>query len=642
MEVIVEGNAKNIIESDHTPIRVLAGPGTGKTFALKQRVARLLKDGHTPERILVCTFTRTAANDLKKEIRSLGVDGAQSINAGTLHSFCFNLLSKEEVFEITGRVARPLLKYEERFLIEDLQNPIYGNYHEKKKLLEAFNAGWARLQNEDPGWCTDPVDNAFGNDLHNWLNFHHSMLIGEVIPESLKYLRENPAAQPLHAFDHILVDEYQDLNKAEQVLLDVLSEKCNLIVIGDEDQSIYSFKCAHPEGIANFHVSHPDTDDQSLDECRRCPQHVVEYANNLIRNNIQRSSRQLKPRTENPEGEIHVIQWEKELDEALGLARIIKHYITKKNIDPGSVLVLAPGRHIGYAIRNALKNLDINAHSFFHEELLDGTSKDLDSSRAQQAFCLLTLLSNPEDRVALRCWCGFGSDSLRKNAWARLRAHCEVSGESPRQVLQKLVNGSLRLSNVRDIVNRFILLEDKMQSMKDLKGEALIDELFPAGEGWADPFRTLSFGLEKEEISAPDLLSALRVEVIQPELPMGVTYVRIMSLHKSKGLTADMVVIASCIDGLIPRINVEDTVVERQEKLQEQRRLFYVAVTRTKNILILSSISLILKTYAYRMRIPRGGGRGDFFKTLASQFLAELGPTRPRAITGDALLEKIE
>jgi DNA helicase-2/ATP-dependent DNA helicase PcrA len=91
------------------------------------------------------------------------------------------------------------------------------------------------------------------------------MLIGELVPVTLRFLQDNPATPVLGVFEHVVVDEYQDLNRSEQVLLDVLSENGRFTLVGDEDQSIYSFKHAHPEGIASFPDSHPGTADESLD-----------------------------------------------------------------------------------------------------------------------------------------------------------------------------------------------------------------------------------------------------------------------------------------------------------------------------------------------------------------------------------------
>src|SRR6185436_9389102 len=100
------GNALSIAATDQTPLRVLAGPGTGKTFALMRRVLRLLQNDAPPERLFVSTFTRTAAKDLAAELEKLGADGVKKVRANTLHSFCFSILSRNEVLQLTGRHPR--------------------------------------------------------------------------------------------------------------------------------------------------------------------------------------------------------------------------------------------------------------------------------------------------------------------------------------------------------------------------------------------------------------------------------------------------------------------------------------------------------------------------------------------------------
>lgn len=389
----LEGAARRIAETDRSPLRVFAGPGTGKTFALMRRVARLVENGASPSRILVCTFTRTAARDLRKEVSALGVEGARAVFADTLHAFCFSILFRAEVLQLTGRVPRPLLEFEERFLLEDLKKENrFGGVRECEERLRAFNAAWARLHTDEPGWPADPTDHEFHQVLQGWLHFHKAMLIGELVPETLRYLRENPASNDRNAFDHVLVDEYQDLNRAEQELLDLLAEAGTLTLIGDEDQSIYSFKYAHPEGIATFKETHPDTHDENLQVCHRCRPLVVEIANHLIANNTSRNPRILQPINGQPRGDVYVVQWQTTQKEAEGIARFIHKRVMAGEVEAGRVLVLAPRRQFGYAIRDALKSLGTPAHSFFHEEALDGNPKKLLECQAQEAFSLLTLL----------------------------------------------------------------------------------------------------------------------------------------------------------------------------------------------------------------------------------------------------------
>ena len=625
------GPARNMAGMDHTPIRVLAGPGTGKTFALMRRVARLLQDGTTANRMLVCTFTRTAAKDLERGLSDLGVDAATAVRSGTLHAFCFGLLGREDVLEATGRVPRPLLAIEERFLLEDMSDAKFGNLHDRRRRLQAFNAAWARLQSETPGWPAEPVDQAFQRKLFEWLRFHEAMLIGEVVPESLRYLRENPASQHRGVFEHVLVDEYQDLNRAEQELLDLLAEAGQLIVIGDENQSIYSFKLAHPEGISTFDQSHPGTPDEELDECRRCPRLVVKLANTLIANNRGRAHRALTPRPGNPHGDVFILQWPSMEEEAQGIAEIIRSQIENEEVEPGRVLVLAPRRQFGYAVRDALNAHGVFAHSFFHEQALDNCD-------AQQAFILLALLANREDRVALRCWCGFGGTSLRSPAWGRLRAHCEENGESPWGALVRLASTDLAIPYTRPLVNRFQELQRRLEELKNSRGQALVDAFFPEDEDWASTIRALAATIEGDVFDAEELHEDLRVRITQPELPTDVDYVRVMSLHKSKGLTADVVVVVGCVEGLVPTLT-DGTLAEQAKSLEEQRRLFYVAITRTRRVLVISSVTQLPRKLAYSMGAQVHGGNPWHSPTIASRFLNELGPDRPAAKVGSCILD---
>jgi ATP-dependent DNA helicase UvrD/PcrA len=273
----LEGPAVDVAGAPETTLRVDAGPGSGKTFALMRRACRLLEEGVDPRRVMAATFTRTSATDLKKALRALGVDGADSIRAVTLHGYSFGLLKRDDVFGWTQRHPRALLDFEQRFLLEDLVDPRFGGIRLKEERLHAFFADWARLQSEVPGWPDDPVDQAFHQALLAWLRFHRAMLIGELISLASAYLRNNPLTE----LDHVLVDEYQDLNRAEQQLVDLVAAGAALAVVGDEDQSIYAFRNAHPEGMQDFRNTHPGTRDIELLMCRRCPPNIVAMANSL-------------------------------------------------------------------------------------------------------------------------------------------------------------------------------------------------------------------------------------------------------------------------------------------------------------------------------------------------------------------------
>jgi superfamily I DNA/RNA helicase len=146
------------------------------------------------------------------------------------------------------------------------------------------------------------------------------MLIGEVVPLALDFVTQNPAHPEIPRFDHVLVDEYQDLNRADQELIDELAGTSSVTVVGDEDQSIYSFRYAHPEGIVEYPLTHPQTHDELLDVGRRCPRRVVEIANALISRNQRLAPKVLNILLQNGNGEVHIVQHDSVADEIDTLA----------------------------------------------------------------------------------------------------------------------------------------------------------------------------------------------------------------------------------------------------------------------------------------------------------------------------------
>jgi DNA helicase II / ATP-dependent DNA helicase PcrA len=178
-------------DSDASALRALAGPGTGKTFALIRRLARLLESGIQPRRILVVTFARTAARDLVAAVARMGEAGAEDLVPRTLHAYCFSILGRQRVLEATGRVPRIALEFERILLLADLDGN-FGSVTARKELLLAFEAAWARRQSEDPGQPVEGLDQAFQDALLASLRWHRAMLVGEVVPVALSYLRNNP------------------------------------------------------------------------------------------------------------------------------------------------------------------------------------------------------------------------------------------------------------------------------------------------------------------------------------------------------------------------------------------------------------------------------------------------------------------
>jgi DNA helicase-2/ATP-dependent DNA helicase PcrA len=617
------GPALEVAGATDSPLLALAGPGTGKTFSLVRRVTRFLEDGCPPDEVLVVTFARTAAQDL---VRSLQPVAGTNLRARTVHAHCFSLLNSAQVLQTTGRTPRIAADFERDLLLADLGGQ-FGTLTDRRALAKAFEGAWARRQTDAPGQAVSGLDQAFQDAVIAALRWYGAMLVGELVPLALHYLRMNPSAPERRAFQHVVVDEYQDLNRAEQELIELISGAGTLTVIGDDDQSIYSFKWANPEGIRTFEASHPGTRRVPIEECRRCPTTVVQMAATLIARDPTRLPHALRPRPTNPPGEVHVVQWTSIAEESEGIATYLASKIGP-DVTEGDCLVLAPNRIVGYGIRDAMRAVGISTRSFFRQE-------PLDNEAAQEAFTLIQLLANPDDRLALRAWLSFGSSTQRRGPYRRALAAARDAGVDVSKVLSEIASGRRQLPYSSELVARWNLLQARLAALHQVPTlAALVDEMLPDGIEPVEDLRTLAVDIVAGAPDVRTLADELRSSVSQPQVPLESEEARVMSFYKSKGLTAKIVVLAGLVQGLLPATR-EGTQQEREADYQEQRRLFYVGLTRTTQALVLSSYATLSIATAMRVGAQRGRflGQGQV-QVFASDFLRELGPRMPQPLAG--------
>ncbi len=634
------GVALEIAESEAPRLRVMAGPGTGKSYAMKRRVARLIEqEVVTPEEVLAVTFTRVAAQDLCSELRSIELDGIDRIRVGTLHSFCFSLLSQEDVFRHVNRQARPLLAYEKSGVMKFEGAPLIHDLHAFgagraiTMNVKAYEAAWARMQRDLPGHPISQEDQDFERALRDWLQFHNCMLIGELVPLTLQFLRNNPLYINELGIGHVVVDEYQDLNKAEQELINILASNGDLSIVGDVDQSIYSFRHAHPDGIVEFDEHHNVVEDKDLDVCRRCPCRVVSMANSFILQNHQAGvAARVRHFPDNCQGDVSIVQWGLAEEEIEGLSQYIEFLVNETDVDPNEILVLSPRRALGAQLAREINDSGIEAYSFYPEE-------SYDTDAAQIALAQLALLRNNEDRVALRYLLGAGSGAMEKGAYSRLRLHCEENAIAPFDALSQVVSGALSISGINRIIPKFVEIKALLEGLADIDFEALIDRVIPDDIEDLEGLRDIADSsiTDVEELEVSDFIDNLMEKISHPDLPDCSGAVRVMSLHKSKGLTSRVVIITSCVEGLLP----SDDAMDDEAILNEQRRLFYVGLTRCTETLVLSSFREISRVQAYQIGLTPGRGCGNA-RFNASQFLFQMGPNAPFPQIGDNWLHNLD
>lgn len=626
---------KAIAGSPAKRIGVLAGPGTGKTGrGLMRRVVRLLEEGVPGNRILLVSFTRVAAADLRDKIAELDAPGIEHVNATTLHGYCFGLLNKNSVLTVTQRTPRILMEHEVDMMLRDISGN-FGNIRKRRQLMEAFNAGWARAPEDRPGYPLRKRDQSFEDAVMQWLREHRCMHIGEVVPEAFKYLSNNPAADELAAFDHLVVDEYQDLNVLEQELLDVLSAAGSLCIAGDDDQSIYSVRYANPPGIRAF-LARDEVECHGLTVCGRCPPQVLSMANSVIRRVPSRDKDDLTPWKPEQDAYVAIVQWPDLESEVEGLVSVVASDVNSGRREPGDILVLTNWRLVGEKIRNRLTEVGVDARSFFREEALR-------TDEARGAFATLRLLVDPNDAPALRVVLGLGDSTRRTDAYKRLLAYCRESRTTPHEVLRGLEHGETHRVRMPALQKRYRKLVKQLDLLQATSLEELVDHLLPEQHPELADLRLIALDALDGANSRDELLSRIVEEITQDDVPQRPEFVRVMSLHKSKGLTAPTVYIAGALDGVLPTIPSNDA-AEIEAQVQEGRRLFYVALTRAAEELVISSSA--------RVALADAAARGVRFdkstirtqdgtltvKTIASRYLAELGPHAPKPILGDEWL----
>jgi DNA helicase-2/ATP-dependent DNA helicase PcrA len=564
-----------LIESHAKVIRVVAGPGSGKTTGLKHRIQRLIEgDGIDPDRIFVGTFTRAIATELEKALGTKHV--------ATLHSLAYRLL-RENQPALGGRRLRFLLEFEEEAMLFDVGRDVDGDQNARKRDLRRLVASWAQRR--------ELPDTRFWGAVERWLRHHGGMLIGEVPHLAASAVSNGDIAGGI--FDEVVIDEYQDLTACEQQLVEqVWSGEGSLVVLGDDDQSIYRFRFNHPEGVTGFPGRWDEVEDISIPDNRRCGKVIVELANQLMAE-AGSSKDPMIPRSAEG-GSAVFVYWPSTEAEVAGLAKYILSVSTKE------FLVLVPRRFIGYRLADAI---GADARTSFRQEVLEHVL-------TQERFTLASLFADSDDRVAFRAWLGFDADEPVKASNRNSAAYTSVisRGEPVIDIARGVRAGEISLagegqSNIRARVNRLLdelggmppTLEQQISYLFDPNLADKVAEISDEKRSWIrrdlEELRDAATAIMNEEgdRDLATLIRKLRYRIatrgpLRSEAP---ARVRIMTLHAAKGLEADAIIVAGLADQIAPGPPKEDA-AETAAHRAEQRRLAYVAVTRAKSELVVS------------------------------------------------------
>ena len=562
-------DAKKLIESNSPIIRVVAGPGTGKTTCLESRTQRLVeRDRIDPAKIFVGTFTRAITKKTKKKLDP-------RVKVSTIHSLAYELL-RENPVACKGMQLRFLLEYETDVMLYDIEDdiPYAGSIHDRRRMLKQLQASRANHEKMP--------DVQFGGAVERWLRKHRAMLIGDVVHFCVQGLESKDILPGL--FDHVVIDEYQDLTALEQELVNhIWSKSGTLLVMGDDNQSIYSFRFNHPKGIEDFRTLWPQCEDLAFNHNYRNGKSIVKIAN-LMMAEAGRENKPMIPTRENI-GDLRPVHWPTLDDEIKGLAR----YIHSSADD--SFLILVPRRFIGYRLVDSIGN---NAKTAFSEQILEHPV-------AQESFALASLLADPGDFAAARTYLGYSSinhnHALNYNADAYSKIASDSGGHD---LICQIASDEILVSGIGQKHIKSQAKKAERLIKRSLPPDEIIDCVFDdtsaSNERDAKKRHWLMKNLQElratahemlddqSQLDLPKVINALRYRIATrlPLRELEKPRVNIMTLHSAKGLEADHVIISGIVDQFMPG----DT--KNMQEREEQRRLLYVAVTRAQDSLIIS------------------------------------------------------
>ncbi|BAI81400.1 ATP-dependent DNA helicase PcrA [Deferribacter desulfuricans SSM1] len=620
---------KEAVEYIDSPLLVLSGAGTGKTRVITYKIAYLIKKKIAqPERIFAVTFTNKAADEMKKRIYDLIGEKSFDIWLGTFHSNALRILRRDghllglpsnfTIIDQDDRLAliRNILK---RVGIDDKKYPpkmylnIISNYKNSINFVKKI----------------DPQEYIYRfNDVFYLYNeeLKRSALIDfdDMLSLTLRLFYENKDILQFysHLFEYILVDEFQDTNNIQFEFLKALRIlKDKICVVGDDDQSIYGWRGAEVGNIVFFDKYFKNTKIIRLENNYRSAPKILYLANNLISNNKFRKGKSLKPEI-NIDAEILLNSCLDEKDEANFVVKKIEKLVQEYSIPLNEIAVLyrtnAQSRNFEVALNH--KNIPyqvIGSISFYQrKEIKDILSYLRFYNNKFDTTSMIRALKNPPKGIGDKTIAQIIEIMNEKNLSAYdsivLLTSKKTAAASKRlQNFIDIIDGIKQHTKISDMIKHIVDKTDYINHIKKTEDIFMADNrIYNINELINS---AVSYEESTENISLTDFLATTTLQTSTDEMDNG--SVKLMTLHSAKGLEFEAVFLVGLEDGLFPLFSSMD----EDEKLEEERRLCYVGITRAKRFLYL--------TYAKSRLIY--GKRQDCYP---SQFLDEM---RINQIKGD-------
>ena len=609
MQNLIEGlndKQKEAVLATEGPCLVIAGAGSGKTKVLTHKIAYLLSEKNVkPWNILSITFTNKAANEMKQRVEKLVGEASQEMWLGTFHSICVRILRRFIdrigfdttflIFDSTDQ--RTLVKeciksiglddklFTDRSVLSEISNG-KNDMLEPKAYQVKYNGDFRK---EKIGEVYELYQKKLKEN--NALDFD------DIINYTIKILTENPDVLEYYTekFKYVLVDEYQDTNKAQFMLVSILASKYgNITVVGDNDQGIYSFRGADITNILNFEKDFPGSKIVKLEQNYRCTGNILKAANAVIKNNENKYDKKLW--TENEEGKLPCIyKAEDEYDEASYIVKQINMLKMEEYLKLSDFVILYRMNSQSRAIEDIFRRENIPYK-------IIGGLKFYERKEIKDIIAYLRLIFNTSDNLSLKRIINEPKRGIGKTSLDNIQDISDKTGKSMYEIikyaeqyeLNRVKANSIQfvevIEELRKQVNQIPISElikltlNKTGYVKALENENTIEAESRIQN--LEEFLTVAIEFEEQmaENTLAEFLESISLTSDIDNMEESEDTVTLMTLHSAKGLEFPVVFLVVMEEGIFPGYKS----IEEIKELEEERRLFYVGITRAMQYLYLT------------------------------------------------------
>ena len=609
MQDLIEGlndKQKEAVLATEGPCLVIAGAGSGKTKVLTHKIAYLMSEKYIkPWNILAITFTNKAANEMKERVEGLVGEAAKDMWIGTFHSICVRILRKyidRLGFDHTFLIFDTS---DQRTLIKECMKTLKVDdkmFTDRSVLAEISNGKNEMLepkayQTKYAGDYRKEVIGRIYELYQQRLKENNAIDFDDIINYTIKILTNNEDALEYYTnkFQYVLVDEYQDTNKAQFTLVTILASKYgNITVVGDNDQGIYSFRGADISNILNFEKDFPGTKIVKLEQNYRCTGNILKAANAVIKHNENKYEKKLW--TQNDEGALPVIhKADDEYDEGRFIAEEINHLRREEYFKYSDFSILYRMNSQSRAIEEILRREGIPYK-------IVGGLKFYERKEIKDIISYLRLIYNFSDNISLKRVINEPKRGIGKTSIDNIQEISEKTGLSMFDIIKHADEYSLNRvkANADEFIQTIEYLRSKMEelSISELIKETLNKtgytkalELENTTEAESrienlEEFLTVAIEFEEEEAenTLGDFLEGITLSSDIDGMEDSEDSVTLMTLHSAKGLEFPVVFLVGLEEGIFPG----NKSIGEPKELEEERRLFYVGITRAKQYLYLT------------------------------------------------------